>query len=172
MVYSFQFFSKVLIFIIFFSLSFNFTLWSTGTASSTLLIKLFYSFENFSHQHQLMVSHWSLSDSKSPQVSWTLLSILADVSNVVDWMISTHILIYNSSIRFTNSLVTVPSALITIGITVTFMFHSFFKFPRNIQELIFLSAFLQFYSVVCRDGKVLNSASSLFFFFFVSFYYH
>ena len=28
-----------------------------------------------------MVSHWSLSDTRSPQVSWTLFGILADLNN-------------------------------------------------------------------------------------------
>ena len=37
-----------------------------------------------------MVFHWSLSDSKSPQVSRTLLSILAVLNNVVVWMVSTY----------------------------------------------------------------------------------
>ena len=37
-----------------------------------------------------MVFHWSLSDSKSLQVSKTLLSILADLNNVVVWMVSTR----------------------------------------------------------------------------------
>ena len=74
-----------------------------------------------------MVSHWSLSDSKSPQVSWTLLSILADVNNA---LVSTLHVISKSSGLFINPLVTVPSAPITIGITVTFMFHSlFFSIP-------------------------------------------
>ena len=36
-----------------------------------------------------MVFHWSLSDRKSPQVSRTLLSILAIFNNVVVWMVST-----------------------------------------------------------------------------------
>ena len=39
---------------------------------------------SFSHQHSLVVFHWSLSDIKYPQVSRTLLSILADLSHV-DW---------------------------------------------------------------------------------------
>ena len=30
-----------------------------------------------------MVFHWSLCDGKSPQVSWTLLSILADLNNAI-----------------------------------------------------------------------------------------
>ena len=71
-----------------------------------------------------MVSHWSLSDSWSPQVSWTLLSILVDT---VVWVISIHPLISTSSSPSTNRLLTVPSAPITIGITVIFTFHVFFS---------------------------------------------
>ena len=71
-----------------------------------------------------MVSHWSLIDSKSPQVSRTLLSILADLNNAVVWMVFTPLLISKSSSPCTNPLVTVPRVQITIGITVTFSFFS------------------------------------------------
>ena len=37
-----------------------------------------------------MSFHWTLSDSKSPQVSMTFLSILAVFNNVVVWMVSTQ----------------------------------------------------------------------------------
>ena len=37
-----------------------------------------------------MVFHWSLSDSKSPQVSRTFLSILAILSNAVVSMVTTR----------------------------------------------------------------------------------
>ena len=40
-----------------------------------------------------MVFHWSLSDSKSPQVFRTLLGILAVLNNVVVRMVSTIIII-------------------------------------------------------------------------------
>ena len=40
-----------------------------------------------------MAFHWSLSDSKSLQVSRTLLCILADLNNNLVWIISTHPLI-------------------------------------------------------------------------------
>ena len=73
-----------------------------------------------------MVFNWSLSDSKSPQVSRTRLSILAVLSNVVVWIVSTRPLTSKSSRPFNNPLVTVPNASITIGTIVTFMFHSFF----------------------------------------------
>ena len=74
-----------------------------------------------------MVFHGCLSDSKSPQVSRTLLSILAVLNNVLVWMVSTRPPTSKSSSPFSNPLVTVPKAPITIGIIVTFMFHSFFN---------------------------------------------
>ena len=96
----------------------------------------FTSFRVFPHQHQLIVFHWSLSDSKSPQVSRTLLSILADLNSTVLWMVSTRVLLSTSSSPLTSPLVTVPSAPITIGITVTFMFRSFFSSQARSQILI------------------------------------
>ena len=73
-----------------------------------------------------MVFHCSLSDSKS-QIIRTLLSIQADLNNTVVWIVSTCPLISKSSYPLTNPSVTVLGAPITIGITVTFMFHSFFS---------------------------------------------
>ena len=49
-----------------------------------------------------MVSHWSLSDNKPSQVSRILLSILADLSNAVVWMLSALPLISKSSSPCTN----------------------------------------------------------------------
>ena len=66
-------------------------------------------------------SLWSLSDNKSPQVFRTLLGNLADLNNVVIWVVFTRPLISKSSIPCTNTLVTVPSAPVTIGITVTLL---------------------------------------------------
>ena len=106
-----------------------------------------------------MVFHWRLSDNKSPQVSRTLLSILAVFNNVVVWMVSTRPRTSKSSRPFNNPLVTVPKAPITFGIIVTFMFHSFLFFFL----LISLFTFFQFYSVVSRDSKVDNFADFLFF---------
>ena len=86
-----------------------------------------------------MVFHWSLSDSKSPQVSRTLLNILAILNNVVVWMVSTHLLTSKSSSLFSNPLVIVPNAPITIDIIVTCMFHSFFF--NSLARLRYLSFF-------------------------------
>ena len=108
-----------------------------------------------------MVFHLCLSDSKSPQVSKTRLSILAVLSNAVVWIVSTRPLTSKSSSPFNNPLVTVPNAPITIVTIVTFMFHSFFQFSSKVEVLILLFTFLQIYSVVRRDSKVNNFADSL-----------
>ena len=71
-----------------------------------------------------MVFLWSLIDSKSLQISRTLLSNLTDLNNDVVWMVSTSSLISKPSSPCINPLVSVPSAQITPGITATFIFHS------------------------------------------------
>ena len=109
-----------------------------------------------------MVFYWSLSDSKPHQVSRTLLSILAVFNNAVVWMVSTRSPTSKSSRPFNKPLVTIPKAPITIGIIVTFMFHSFFQFSSKVKVLISVFTFLQFYSVVCLDNKFDNFADFLF----------
>ena len=74
-----------------------------------------------------MIFYRSLSDSKSPQVSRALLSILADFNYSILWTVSTRPVISKSSRPGTYPLVTVPRTSITIGIIVTFMFHRFFN---------------------------------------------
>ena len=54
-------------------------------------------FASFSHHYYLMVFHWSPRDSKSPQVSWSLLSILVDLNNAIVWVVSALPPIFNSS---------------------------------------------------------------------------
>ena len=71
--------------------------------------------------------HWNLSDSKSPQVSRTLLGIQAVLYNVVVWMVSTRPPTSKSSSPFNSPLVTGPNAPVTIRIIVTFIFHSLFN---------------------------------------------
>ena len=101
-----------------------------------------------------MVFHWSLSDSKSPQVSRTLLSILAILSNTLVWIVSTRPPNSKSSRPFNNPLIIVLKAPITIGTIVTFMFYSFFNslarsryiiisiFPTNISWWFFIGVWV------------------------------
>ena len=88
--------------------------------------------------------YWNLSDSKFPQVSRILLSILAVLINAVVWMVSTRPPTFKSSSHFNNPLVTVPKAPITIGIIVTFMFHNFFNSLAR-------SRYLSFFSHICNN---------------------
>ena len=102
-----------------------------------------------------MVSHWSLSDSKSPQVPRTLLSTQADLSNAVVWMVFTRSLISKSSRPCTNPLVTLPSAPIPIGIIVTFMFNIFFF--NSLAKSMYLSFFSLFFNFTLSSARTAKS---------------
>ena len=95
-----------------------------------------------------MVFHSSLS--KSSQVSRTLLRILAVLNNVVVWMVSTRPPTFKSPSPNRNPLVTVPNAPITIGIIVTYMFHSFFNSQARSLYLFFFSHSFSF--ILCLAG--------------------
>ena len=62
---------------------------------------------SFSHERLLRAFHVNLSNSDSPQITRTLLSILVYLYNDVVWMVSTRALFFNSSCPFTNPFVTV-----------------------------------------------------------------
>ena len=109
--------------------------------------------------------HWSLSDNKS-QVSRTLLSILADLNNDVVWMDSIRPLISKYSSSYTNPLVTVLCASITIGIAVTFMFRSFFSSLARSRYLSFLS--LSFNFTLWSAGTTKSTNRPVLFFFFLT----
>ena len=114
-----------------------------------------------------MVFHWSLSDSKSPQFSRTLPSILVVLNNAIVWMVSTCPPTSKSSSPFNNPLVTLPKASITVDIIVIFMFHSLFVFFSILLQIrgtyTSFHIFFQFYSVVSWDSKVNNFANTFFF---------
>ena len=115
-----------------------------------------------------MVFHWILIDTKSPQVTRTLLSILAVLNNAVVWMVSTRLSISKFSRPFNNPFVTVPQAPITIGIIVTFMFHSFFN---SLARSRYLSFFLHSFSFILWSARTAKSTilQVLSFFFLFSF---
>ena len=97
--------------------------------------------------------HWSLSDSKSPKASRTLLSILSVLSNAVVWIVCTRPSTSKSSCPFNNPLVIVSKGPITTDIIVTIMFHSFFQFPSKVEVLNLLFTFFHFYSVISQIAK-------------------
>ena len=94
-----------------------------------------------------MVFHWSLSDNNSSRVSRTLLSILAVLNNAVVWMVSTRLPTSKSSNPFSNPLVTVPNAPITIGIIVTCMLHSYYYYYYYYPLKLFTSALAHGFSL-------------------------
>ena len=118
-----------------------------------------------------MVFHWSLSDSKSPQVSRTRLSILAVLSNAVVRIVCTRPPTSKSSRPFNNPLVTVPNALITIGTIVTFMFHSFFF--NSLARSRYLSFFsLSFRFILWSAGTSKSTILQILFLLLLYYYYY
>ena len=113
-----------------------------------------------------MVFHWSLSDSKSLQVSGSLLSILAVLNNVVVWVVSTCPPTSNSSSPFSNPVVAVSNAPITVGIIVTCMFHSFFNSLARSMYLSFFSH--SFSSILWSAGTAKPTILQVLFFLLIS----
>ena len=109
-----------------------------------------------------MVFHWSLSDSKSPQVTMTCLRILAVLSNAVVWIVSTCPPTSKFSRPFYNPLVIVPNAPITIGTIVTFIFHSFFNSLARSRYLSFFS--LSFRFILGSAGTAKSTILQILFF--------
>ena len=115
-----------------------------------------------------MVSYWTLSESKSPQVSRTLLSILAVFTIALVWMVSTRPPTSKSSRPFNNSLVSVPKPAITISIIFTFIFLSLFN---SLARSRYSSLFSHFFSVLfCGQPRQQIRQFCRFSFFFVDYY--
>ena len=95
-----------------------FSLCDLSKKQNPLNVKLCLHSSSFFQVRQTL--HQSFSDSTR-----IVLSILANLNNAVVLMVSTRPPISKSSSHFINPSVTVPRAPITIGINVTFMFHSF-----------------------------------------------
>ena len=79
-------------------------------------------------------------------------------------MVSTRAQSSKSSRPFNNLLVTMPKAPITIGIIVTFMFHSFFNYLARLRYLFFFSHSFSF--ILWTAGTAKSTILQIFFFFF------
>ena len=112
-----------------------------------------------------MVFYWSLSDSKSSQVSRTLLSILPVFNNAVVWMVSTRSPTSKSSKPFNNPLVRVPKVPITTATIFTLMFLSFFNSLARSRYLSFFSHFFSF--IVWSAGTAKSTILQILFFLFI-----
>ena len=106
-------------------------------------------------------------------------SIIVGLNNAVVWIVTTRPLISKSSRPCTNPLMTIPRAPITIGITVTFLFHSFFlffffvfvffQFPNKSRYLSFFSLSFNFtlWSAGTAKSTILLVLFFSFFFFVI-----
>ena len=107
---------------------------------------------NFSHQHQQVVFHRSLSDSKSPKVSRTTADFTSTLGSLLLFYIPLNL--------FPRFLRTVS---FMIDITVTFMFQNLFNSQTRSKYLsIFLLSFifpLWSYGIEYLQDKVFSSCS-------------
>ena len=111
-----------------------------------LLILLFHFLASFSPQRLLLLFHWSLSDSNYPQVFRILLGILADLSNVVVWVVSILRLITSSPVP-------------TPGSQGPFRMHQLqMVLPSSLCSTVF-------FSVLQQGPSICQSFRFLFFFF-------
>ena len=99
-------------------------------------------------------------ESERHQVSEIVLSILVDLNITLVWMFSTLTTISKSASPSTNSLVVVPSAPTITGITVIFMFYSFFSILLQVFSTYLSFCFLSvlptwhFFNAITRSGRL------------------
>ena len=115
-----------------------------------LLFLSFYYLWGFRTSFDLRSFTLNLRESKSLQVSRTLLSILADLNSAMVQMVSFLPQISNSFSLFSRPLETVPSASYTFGITDTFMSHSFLSLEL-VPSICFLP-FFHFHPLISWRG--------------------
>ena len=112
----------------------------------------------------------ALADGLSLESEWQVFSCLQDSSQYFGWSHQCYSLdglhsssIFKSSSPFTNLLLSVSRAPITIGINITFMFHNFFNSLARSKYLSFFS--LSFISTLWSDGTVKSTILQVLFFF-------
>ena len=112
-----------------------------------------------------MASPWSFSNSKSPEVSRTLLSILADLSNAVVWMVSICHLISKSSNPCINPLAYYTKSTNYNWYNPHFHVSQFFYFLKRSIYLSFFS--LSFNFTQCSAGKAKSTIGQALFSFLI-----
>ena len=139
--------------------------------SSSVLFLLRYSFLFFYLSSQLPI-FWSISRFiiiYSLRVFHISVSILAVLNSAVVWMVCTHPPTSKSFSPFNNPLVTVLKAPITIGIFITFMFHSFFYSLAKSRYLSFFSHSFSF--ILWSDGTAKSTILQILFLIFSFFFF-
>ena len=106
----------------------------------------------FSRFFYMLLYSWSLDYFYWHCCFWQ--SIPADFYNYLARMAIILRPISNSSNLFSMLLGTVPSAQIRIGITVTFMFHTFSELFSNVQLFVQLFALFHLQPVVCWSSEI------------------
>ena len=119
--------------------------------------------EGLSKYDKLLVFHWSLSNSKSPQIFSPFLNIMVDLSNAGVWRVLTHPLISSSSSSLTKPLGTVPWMLIITGMTITFMLHNFIS---SLARSKYLSLYLFSLIFTLRSARMAKSTLQIVLFLF------
>ena len=113
--------------------------------TSKTMMPLYYNYHNYYFAPEFFIptltNGFSLT-SEWPQVSRTLLSILTDLNSVVVRMVLILPLICNSFNLLAKPLETIPSTPSTIGITITFTFHSYFSSLARSKYLSIFSSFI------------------------------
>ena len=92
-----------------------------------------------------------------------LFSVFRPILIMQVWRISVPPLISKSLNPLTKPLEIIPSKSVTIGITVIFMFHSYFSSLTRSRYLSLFIAFFDFHLVVGGDCKVHYLAGSFFY---------
>ena len=102
-----------------------------------------------------------------------LLNVQADVSKVLVWMVSARLPISNSSSAFNKSLGIVPSALTTIGITVTLIFFSFSVFWKSLStHLSFRLLWYPYCGPPGQQSALFDKFSFCFTFYYLNFFFY
>ena len=110
-----------------------------------------------------MLFYGGLSDSKSPQVCWILLSILADLTNAVVWIVSTRLVILQS---FYQSFGDCIKSTNYSRYNCHFHVPQFFQFLSNIEALILFrhSSNFTLWSAGTRKSTILQVLSFFYYY--------